>query len=144
MWPHLFSRTLKTCTHFLTVPAEWGISPLWSLGGIKPSCNTPQGHSTSSIPSQHTSSPYCHTTHSTFSNFRNTKTSFYFLFFDLEGRTPPRWQDKGRTPKSFLAKRARKTSSKLWKCKVAAVGWPTHMVYRIMFNLWDTWWDKTS
>ena len=87
MWPHLFSGTLKTCTHFLTVPAEWGISPLWSLGGIKPSCNTPQGHNTSytqPAPLAHTATPLIQL----FLISKTQKDHSYFLFLTLRVAHP--------------------------------------------------------
>ena len=79
--PIYFSAILKTSTHFLTVPAEWGISPLWSLGGIKPSCNTPQGHNTSytqPAPLAHTAIPLIQL----FLIFKTQKhNSYFFLYF---------------------------------------------------------------
>ena len=93
-------------------------STIWSLGGIKPSCNTPQGHNTSytqPAPLAHTAIPLIQL----FLIFKTqTHHSYFFLFFDLEGRTPPRWQDKGRTPKSCLAEdttqKRQTANSKLW------------------------------
>ena len=93
-------------------------STIWSLGGIKPSCNTPQGHNTSytqPAPLAHTAIPLIQL----FLIFKTQKHNSYFsLFFDLEGRTPPRWQDKGRTPKSCLAEdttqKRQTANSKLW------------------------------
>ena len=65
-------------------------STIWSLGGIKPSCNTPQGHNTSytqPAPLAHTAIPLIQL----FIIFKTQKHNSYFsLFFDLEGRTPPR------------------------------------------------------
>ena len=120
MWPHLFSATLKACTHFLTVPAEWGISPLWSLGGIKPSCNTPQGHNTSytqPAPLAHTAIPLIQL----FLIFKTQKHNsyFFFIFWPWGSHTPKVTGQGSHTQVLFWLRSrhqpsARKTSSKLW------------------------------
>ena len=119
MWPHLFSATLKTCRHFLTVPAEWGISPLWSLGGIKPSCNTPQGHNTSytqPAPLAHTAIPLSQL----FLLFKTqTHHSYFFNFLTLRVAHPQGDRTRVAHPSPLLAEV--KTSAKRKKDKQQTV-----------------------
>ena len=102
------------------MPAEWGISPLWSLGGIKPSCNTPQGHNTSYTQP----APLAHTAIPLIQLFLISKTqehNFYFFFiFWPWGSHTPKVTGQGSHTQVLFWLRSRhqpspgKTSSKLW------------------------------
>ena len=100
-------------------------STIWSLGGIKPSCNTPQGHNTSytqPAPLAHTAIPLIQL----FLIFKTQKHNsyFFFIFWPWGSHTPKVPQDKGarpsgaRTPKSCLAEdttqKRQTANSKLW------------------------------
>ena len=100
-------------------------STIWSLGGIKPSCNTPQGHNTSytqPAPLAHTAIPLIQL----FLIFKTQKHNSYFFFivWPWGSHTPKVPQDKGarpsgaRTPKSCLAEdttqKRQTANSKLW------------------------------
>ena len=85
-------------------------STIWSLGGIKPSCNTPQGHNTSytqPAPLAHTAIPLIQL----FLIFKTQKHFFsFFIFWPWGSHTPKVPQEKkgarpsgARTPKSCLA-----------------------------------------
>ena len=95
-------------------------STIWSLGGIKPSCNTPQGHNTSytqPAPLAHTAIPLIQL----FLIFKTQKHNsyFFFIFWPWGSHTPKVTGQGSHTQVLFWLRSrhqpsARKTSSKLW------------------------------